>query len=129
MARTSEWSAKQLLPAVYGIFAVSATFRALYTLIRRYEEAPFAYWLSLVAAITYIFATVALASKKAAWRKAAKPILFFELAGVLTVGTLSLTAPALFQHPSVWSSYGLGYGFIPLVLPILGLLAVFRGRV
>jgi hypothetical protein len=98
-------------------------------LIRRYEEAPFAYWLSLVAAITYIFATVALASKKATWRKAAKPILFFELAGVITVGTLSLTAPALFQHPSVWSSYGLGYGFIPLVLPILGLLAVFRGRV
>jgi hypothetical protein len=129
MALKSEWSAKQLLPAVYGIFAVSATFRAAYTLIRRYEEAPFAYWLSLIAAITYIFATVALASKKPTWRRAAKPILFFELFGVLTVGTLSLTAPELFQHPTVWSSYGLGYGFIPIALPILGLLAVFRGRV
>lgn len=129
MALKSEWSAKQLLPAVYGIFAVSATFRAAYTLIRRYEEAPFAYWLSLIAAITYIFATVALASKKPTWRRAAKPILFFELFGVLTVGTLSLTTPELFQHPTVWSSYGLGYGFIPIALPILGLLAVFRGRV
>lgn len=129
MASKSEWSAKRLLPALYGIFAISATFRAGYTLLRRYEEAPFAYWLSLVAALTYIFATVALASNKPKWRKLAKPILFFELAGVLTVGTLSLVAPALFQHSTVWSLYGLGYGFFPLVLPIVGLWAIYRGRV
>jgi hypothetical protein len=41
---------------------------------------------------------------------------------VLAVGTLSLTHPDLFAHNSVWSYFGLGYGFVPLVLPIWGLL-------
>lgn len=129
MASKSEWSAKRLLPAIYGIFAISATFRAVYTLLRRYEEAPLAYWLSLVAAITYIFATIALASKANSWRAAAKPILIFELVGVLTVGTLSLVAPSLFQHSTVWSLYGLGYGFFPLALPLVGLWVIVRGRI
>lgn len=129
MASKSEWSAKRLLPALYGIFAISATFRAVYTLLRRYEEAPFAYWLSLVAAITYIFATFALASKKPNWRSAAKPILIFELVGVLTVGTLSMVMPELFQHPTVWSLFGVGYGFFPLALPLVGLWVIVRGRI
>jgi hypothetical protein len=30
--------------------------------------------------------------------------------------------PQLFAHPSVWSGFGIGYGFIPLALPIVGLI-------
>ena len=46
----------------------------------------------------------------------------FELLGVLAVGTLSFVAPELFDHASVWSGFGSGYGYLPLVLPVLGLL-------
>ena len=45
----------------------------------------------------------------------------FELAGVLIVGVLSLLVPSLFAHPTVWSYFGMGYLFIPLIMPILGL--------
>jgi hypothetical protein len=41
---------------------------------------------------------------------------------VLTVGTLSLADRAAFPDATVWSVYGRGYGFIPLALPVLGLL-------
>jgi hypothetical protein len=34
--------------------------------------------------------------------------------------------PELFGHPSVWSGFGVGYGFIPLVLPVLGLIWLRR---
>ena len=112
-----------LVIAIYGIFALSASVRASYQLLRKYEEAPLAYWLSLLAAVVYIIATFALAKGK---YDLANKTLMFELAGVLIIGTLSLVTPSLFAHPSVWSFYGMGYGFIPLLLPIFGLWWVRR---
>lgn len=108
----------RLIVAVYGIFALSATARASYQLLTKFEEAPFPYVLSAVSALVYILATIALARNN---RSLAMGAVVFELAGVLIVGTLSLLLPDQFQHPSVWSLYGIGYAFIPLVLPIWGL--------
>jgi len=107
-----------LVVAVYGVFALSATVRASYQLIRRYEEAPLAYWLSLFSALIYVVATMALARNKVVL---AKYTLIFELVGVVAIGLLSVLVPTLFAHPTVWSFFGMGYGFIPLALPIFGL--------
>ena len=90
--------------------------------------APVAYTLSAVAGVVYIVATVALLQRSGTWYRVAWATLAFELAGVLTVGTLSLVDPALFAHPSVWSAYGMGYLFIPLVLPVLGMIWLYRRR-
>ena len=49
-----------------------------------------------------------------------------EFAGVLIVGTLSLVLPELFAHDSVWSYFGSGYLFVPLVLPVLGMIWLRR---
>ena len=114
--------AGRLLIVFYAVFAVSATARASFQIITKFEQAPLAYWLSLLSAVVYIVATIALASKGKAWRPIALVSVLFELAGVLAVGSLSLVSPELFAHPSVWSGFGSGYGYIPLVLPILGLL-------
>jgi hypothetical protein len=108
----------RLLIAVYGIFAISATARASYQLLTEFSQAPVAYLLSLFSAIVYLIATLALAQERsmlAAWA------VVIELVGVLLVGALSFLVPALFAHPSVWSGFGAGYGYVPLVLPILGL--------
>jgi hypothetical protein len=45
-----------------------------------------------------------------------------ELVGVLAVGTWSVLDPASFPDATVWSDYGIGYGFVPLFLPVFGLL-------
>ena len=45
---------------------------------------------------------------------------------MLAVGTWSLADPATFPDATVWSSYGSGYGFVPLVLPVFGLLWLRR---
>jgi hypothetical protein len=50
-----------------------------------------------------------------------------ELVGVLVIGTLSLVDRAAFPDETVWSVYGQGYLFVPLVLPVLGL-AFLRRR-
>ena len=110
----------RILIAIYGIFAISATARATYQLIFEFEQAPIAYSLSALAAIVYLMATIFLANPKL--RRYARYAIYFELLGVLLVGTLSLTVPALFNHPSVWSGFGIGYGFVPLVLPVIGIL-------
>ena len=114
--------AGRLLIVFYAVFAVSATARASFQIITKFEEAPLAYSLSLVSALVYILATVSLAKKGSIWKPIALVSVMFELVGVLAVGTLSFVSPQLFAHPSVWSGFGSGYGYIPLLLPILGLL-------
>jgi hypothetical protein len=112
----------RLLIAVYAIFALSATARASYQLIREFEQAPLAYSLSAISAAVYVLATVSLTKQQPKWQRIASVTIWFELVGVLLVGALSLMLPDLFAHPSVWSGFGAGYAFIPLLLPILGLL-------
>lgn len=112
----------RLLIAVYAIFALSATARASYQLIREFEQAPLAYSLSAISAAVYVLATVSLTKQQPKWQRIASATIWFELVGVLLVGALSLMLPDLFAHPSVWSGFGAGYAFIPLLLPILGLL-------
>jgi hypothetical protein len=112
----------RLLIAIYAIFAVSATARASYQLIREFDQAPLAYSLSAISAVVYLLATISLAKQGAKWQRVAKWTIWFELVGVIVVGALSLLLPKLFAHPSVWSGFGAGYAFIPLLLPVLGLI-------
>jgi hypothetical protein len=105
--------------AVYAVFALAASSRALLQLTTRFDEAPVAYLLSAVAALVYLVAAVALGRDL---RRTALLACGFELVGVLVVGTLSLALPDAFPDQTVWSGFGIGYGFIPLVLPVLGLL-------
>lgn len=112
----------RLLIVVYAVFAAAATARALFQILTKFEQAPLAYSLSLVSALVYILATISLARSGGSWNRVAWISVIFELVGVLSVGALSFAAPELFAHPSVWSGFGSGYGYIPLALPILGLL-------
>jgi hypothetical protein len=115
----------RLLVAVYGVFALAAGARAAVQIATKYHEAPLAYVLSALAAAVYIVLTVALARGA---RRTALAACAIELAGVLVVGTLSLLDPAAFPHATVWSGYGSGYGFVPLVLPVIGLFWIFHTR-
>jgi hypothetical protein len=114
-----------VLVAVYGTFALAAGARAAVQLATRFSEAPVAYLLSAFAAVVYVVATVGLA-RGARGRRTAFAAITVELVGVLVVGTLSLLDPAAFPDETVWSAYGRGYYFVPLVLPVLGLLQLRR---
>ncbi|MCX6497834.1 MAG: hypothetical protein NTU93_03405 [Arthrobacter sp.] len=118
----------RLLIAVYAVFALSATARAGYQILTKFSEAPFAYVLSAFAAAVYIVATISLAKAGRTWFKVSVTAVLVELIGVLVVGALSLFDAANFPHETVWSLFGRGYGFIPLLLPILGLIWLYRRR-
>lgn len=122
--KSSSWS--RLLVAVYAVFAISASARASYQIYRSFDEAPLAYSLSAVSAAIYIVATIALARRSQPARNVALVTVSIELLGVLVVGLLSITHPALFAHPSVWSQFGLGYALVPLFLPVIGLWWLLR---
>jgi len=112
----------RVLVIVYAVMALAATGRSFVQIFRRFDEAPLAYSLSALAAVVYVLATLALVlAKRRGWYTVAWIAIVFELAGVLVVGALSLLAPELFQHETVWSLFGRGYLFIPLVLPVFGL--------
>lgn len=107
---------------LYGVFAIAAGARASVQIATKFDEAPLAYVLSAFAAAVYIVTTVAFVRGGRGGRRLAIVCLLVELAGVLTVGTLSLVDAAAFPDETVWSQYGRGYGYFPLALPVLGLL-------
>jgi len=119
----------RILITVYGVFAVAATSRAGFQIATRFDEAPVAYLLSAFAAVVYVVATVTLARSGRLSHRIAVTSCSVELAGVLIVGTYSLLDRAAFPDATVWSGYGEGYGFVPLVLPVLGLLWLRRTAV
>ena len=111
-----------ILVALYGLFALAATGRATYQILADFEKAPVAYLLSALAAVIYLVATVALARGDRTSVRVARVAISIELVGVLTVGLVSYLVPSEFPDKTVWSHFGAGYGYVPLVLPVLGLL-------
>lgn len=116
----------RILIAVYGVFALAASARAAVQIATKFEQAPLAYLLSALAAVVYVVATLTLARGSRTSRRVAWFSIVVELVGVVTVGTLSLVDRAAFPDATVWSGFGSGYGFVPLVLPVLGLLWLAR---
>ncbi len=116
----------RLLIAIYGLFALAASARAGVQIATKFDHAPVAYLLSAFAGVVYILATVTLALGTPAARRIAVVSCSVEFVGVLAVGTWSLVDPATFPDATVWSGYGSGYGFVPLVLPLFGLLWLSR---
>lgn len=113
----------RLLVFVYGVFALSATGRSSVQLATKASEAPVSYALSAFAAIVYIVATWALATDR---RRPALVAVGIELVGVLVVGATSALRPQDYADATVWSHFGAGYGYIPLVLPMIGLWWLWR---
>lgn len=108
----------RVLVAVYAVFALSATARSLVQIATKFSLAPVPFLLSAVAALVYVVATVALVRGTLGLALGAVVV---ELVGVVAVGTASLAVPREFPEATVWSEFGQGYGFVPLVLPLLGI--------
>jgi len=111
---------------VYAVFALAATARALFQLATKFSDAPIAYSLSAFAAVIYIVITVLLWRGTTSSLRLARNFIIVELAGVIIVGAWSFLDPAAFPRATVWSHFGEGYGFVPLILPIVGLLYLRR---
>jgi hypothetical protein len=118
----------RILILVYAVLAIAATGRSVFQVLDDFDNAPLAYSLSALAAVIYLAATAALIAPGRIWYRVAVVTIAFELVGVLVVGTLSIFDPVLFPAKTVWSAFGRGYAFVPLVLPILGLVWLWINR-
>lgn len=125
---TRAFGVGRVLIAVYAVLALAATARSVYQLATKFDDAPVAYVLSGLAGVVYIIATIALLKRGETWYRVAWITIIFEFVGVLAVGILSIVDPELFPADTVWSGFGRGYLFIPLVLPVLGMLWLYRAR-
>jgi hypothetical protein len=112
----------RVLIAIYAVLALAATGRSFFQLVTKFDEAPLAYSLSTLSALVYILATIALIARGYTWYIIAYITIAFELVGVLVVGAISMMVPSMFPDDTVWSNFGAGYLFIPLVMPVLGLI-------
>jgi hypothetical protein len=108
----------RVLVAIYAVFALAASARSVFQLATKAGDAPFAYSMSAFAGLVYVVATIALARSD---RGLALVTISIELVGVVVTGVLSLVDDSLFPDQTVWSGFGEGYGFVPLVLPVVGL--------
>jgi cytochrome bd-type quinol oxidase subunit 2 len=110
-----------VLVVLYAVLALAATGRSILQILEYFSRAPLAYVLSAVAAVIYLLATWCLV-RGGRWVRVGVVACTIELLGVLVVGTASYLVPSAFPDKTVWSHFGSGYGYVPLVLPVLGLL-------
>ena len=117
--------ARIVLIVVYAILGLAAAGRATVQIVESFAEAPLAYTLSAVSAALYVLIAVALWR---GWETVALVGSSIELAGVLVVGTLGIADSDLWPDETVWTGYGSGYGWVPVVLPLAALFFLIKGR-
>ncbi|MEU0286678.1 hypothetical protein [Streptomyces sp. NPDC006147] len=117
-----------LLVWLYGVMVVGAVSRSVYQIATEFDRAPLAYSLSALAGVVYGFITYTLVRGGERARKAALVCCAAELVGVLTVGTWTWVEPSAFPDATVWSDYGMGYLFIPVLLPLTAVYWLRRAR-
>ena len=119
---------RRVLIALYAIFALAATARGIVQIATKYDEAPLAYSLSLFSGFVYIAATVGLVTNRRWSRPLAWAAVGTEMVGVVTIGLASIIDSTAFPHDTVWSRFGAGYGYVPMILPVLGLMWLWQSR-
>jgi hypothetical protein len=119
---------RRLLIALYAIFALAATARGIVQIATKFDEAPVAYALSLFSGVVYICATIGLLTNRRWSRPLAWAAVGTEMVGVVTIGIASIIDADVFPHDTVWSRFGAGYGYVPVILPVLGLMWLWQTR-
>jgi hypothetical protein len=117
----------RILVAAYTVLAIAAGARAAVQLATRAGEAPVPYALSAAAAAVYLVLAIAL-RRPERWRSVALVAASVELAGVIAVGLAERLSPAAWPDEAVWSGFGAGYGWAPLVLPVAALVLLGSRR-
>jgi hypothetical protein len=119
--------ASDVLSFFYGLWSFSALGRSSYEYLFKHPRPATLVpaHLSTFVGVLYIFIIVGLRrrSPRAWWITLG--LLLVELSGVLIVGTIDLIWRP-FPYATVWSNYGIGYFFMPLILPFLGLTWILR---
>ena len=117
--------ARITLIVAYAVLALAALGRSSFEISTKFGDAPLPYTVSAISAVLYAVITFAL------WRGKNRLALIgssIELVGVLTVGTLGYVESSWWPDHTVWTGFGSGYGWIPLLLPMLALWALIRAR-
>ncbi|MFJ6660508.1 hypothetical protein ACIQNG_29805 [Streptomyces sp. NPDC091377] len=117
-----------LLVWLYGVMVVGAVSRSTLQIATEFDKAPLAYTLSALAGVVYGFITYSLVRGGETARRAAFVCCAVELAGVLGVGTWTLVEPSAFPDSTVWSDFGMGYLFIPVLLPVTAMYWLRKAR-
>ncbi|MEU5958034.1 hypothetical protein [Streptomyces sp. NPDC047525] len=117
-----------LLVWLYGVMVVGAVSRSAVQISTDFHKAPLAYTLSALAGLVYGFITYSLVRGGEKARKAALVCCAAELVGVLAVGTWTLVEPSAFPDATVWSDFGMGYLFIPVILPLTAIFWLNKAR-
>jgi hypothetical protein len=117
--------ARIILIVVYSILGLAAAGRATVQILEKFADAPVAYAVSALSAIVYIVIAVALWR---GWETVALVGSSVELIGVLVVGTLGFVDSDLWPDETVWTGFGSGYGWVPVLLPLVALYFLVKGR-
>jgi hypothetical protein len=123
--RKASRGASDVLGFFYGLWSFSALGRSSYKYLFKHPATFVPAHLSTFVGVLYIFIIVGLRKRTPRWWWITLGLLVVELAGVLVVGKIDVIWRP-FPYATVWSNYGIGYFFMPLVLPFVGLWWMLR---
>jgi hypothetical protein len=126
-SRPSIWIT--VIGIAYTVLAIAALSRSAYQAATGVAtgRAVAAVTLSALAGVVYLVAAIALRRGSTGSVRLGRRCLFIELLGVIAVSLAELAVGG-FGRAAVWSGFGVGYGYLPVLLPIAGLWLTRPGR-
>jgi hypothetical protein len=112
-----------VIGTAYTVLAIAAVARTGYQALTgtaTAERAGTAVALSGVAGLVYLVAAIGLRRRTPRSLLISRWCCAAELVGVIVVSLVEIGVGG-FGRAAVWSGFGVGYGYLPLVLPVMGL--------
>lgn len=121
----------RLVMALYWIFGIITTLLASWVLIRSASLTIFSpiggKIVALLAGLIYILVAIGITHNGRRMRIMAWVGVIIEMVGPILTGLLELGVPDLGNsHFSPWAGFGVNYWYLPLLVPIVGIIWMWR---
>lgn len=124
--RRPSWGLGRIVMALFWFFGVITTIPAVVSLIRDQQDPLGPRLVAVLAGIVYLLAAIGITHNGHRMRLLAWGSMAAALVGPLVVGLLGLGMARSSPVVSAWADFGAFYWYFPLLLPLIGLVWLWR---
>ncbi len=126
--RGPSWGLGRIVMLLFWIFGIFTTIPAIVYLIRETQVPIGPRIVAVLAGVTYLLVAVGITHNGKKMRLLAWSALIASLVGPFVMGLFELGMEQVSEVPSAWAQFGASYWYVPLLLPVIGLIWMWRSN-
>ena len=126
--RGPSWGLGRIVMLIFWLFGLFTTIPAVIYLIRETQMPIGPRLVAVLAGVTYLLVALGITHNGKKMRIMAWAALVASLVGPFVMGLFELGIEQVSAVPSAWARFGAYYWYVPLVLPVIGLVWMWRSN-